>query len=173
MVADDDDERPREDGGSTRATSVESKLGVATFQDPPPLKKAETQACSSTCTPHPMTEPVDRPISPSAAVDQQVVGANDRRAVAVVNRLSASPPLPAQPSPARAPALEEEGEEEEWEIRKIVGKRRAGKDNEYRVRWKDTWLSKSELGNAQRLLKEFEARFRAQRGSKARKDKVR
>jgi len=34
------------------------------------------------------------------------------------------------------------------------------------VRWKNTWLPKGELGNAQKLLREFEAKGRAQRGCK-------
>jgi len=41
-------------------------------------------------------------------------------------------------------------EEEEWEIVKIVGKRRT---RSYNVRWKNTWLlPRSKLGNAQELL---------------------
>ena len=63
------------------------------------------------------------------------------------------------PSRSRITALEEQ----DWEITKIVGKRRAGKGFEYRVEWKDTWLPKSELKNARRLLQEFEARGRLQR----------
>ena len=47
---------------------------------------------------------------------------------------------------------------------------------EYRVRWKDIWLPRSELGNAQRLLQEFEVRHRVQCGWKqgrpARADQV-
>ncbi|KAL2046936.1 hypothetical protein N7G274_000954 [Stereocaulon virgatum] len=81
-------------------------------------------------------------------------GADDRGSAAVAARLSASPPPPAQPSPAPAPVVEEEVVE--WEIRKIVGKRRVGKGYEYRVRWKGTWPARRELGNAERLLKEFE-----------------
>lgn len=127
MVGDDEDEKPGENGGSTRATSVESKLGPATPQDPPPLEKPQTYVRLSTCTPQPTTEAVDRPISLSVALPQQPYirdGGEDDLTVAVVaNRPSASPsPLP-QPSPAPAPALEEE----EWEIRKIVNKRRVGK----------------------------------------------
>jgi len=48
--------------------------------------------------------------------------------------------------------------------------------NGIQVRWKDTWLLRSELGSAQRLLKKFEAKGRAQHGRKrgrfARKDIV-
>ncbi len=42
-------------------------------------------------------------------------------------------------------------DEEEWEIRRIVGKRRGGKGYDYKVCWKDTWLRDCELGNAQEL----------------------
>lgn len=54
--------------------------------------------------------------------------------------------------------------QEEWEIRKIVSKRRAGKGYEAKVRWKDTWLPGRELGNAKQLLREFEARWRLPTG---------
>lgn len=54
-------------------------------------------------------------------------------------------------------------EGQDWEVTKIVGKRRAGKGFEYKVKWKDTWLPKSEPRKARRLLLEFEARGRLQR----------
>lgn len=59
-----------------------------------------------------------------------------------------------------------EVEEQEWEITEILEKRAAGSETEYRVRWKDTWLLRSELGSAQGLLKKFEAKGRAQHGRK-------
>ena len=167
---DDDDERPGESGSSTRATRVESKLGPATLQDPPPPEKSETHARLSPCAPQPPTEPVDRPASPSVALPQhldiQDAGAGDRTVAAVATPRCPSPPPLAQLSPAPAPALEEEEEEEEWEIRKIVAKRRAGEDDEFLVCWTNSWLRRSELGNAQRLLKEFEVRRRARGGRK-------
>ena len=153
---------------------MESKLGPATPQDPPPPEQAETQAGLSTCTSEPTTAPVDRPTSPDTALPQQLytrtVREDDRAAAVVANPPSASPPPPSQlfpapaPAPAPTPALEEE-----WEIQKIIEKRRAGKGYEYKVRWKDTWLSNSELGNARRLLQEFEAHGRVQRGFTSRK----
>lgn len=39
-------------------------------------------------------------------------------------------------------------EEAEWEIAKIVDKRRVRQGYEYEVHWKRIWLPKSELGNA-------------------------
>ena len=65
----DDDENPGVNGGSSRATSVESKLGPATPQDPRAPEK--TYARLSPRTPQLPTEPVGRPISPSAALPQQ------------------------------------------------------------------------------------------------------
>ncbi len=169
MIGDDDDKRG-EDSNSTRATSVESKLGLATPQDPSPPGKAETHARLSTCTPQHTTEPIDRPTFRSAALLQQsrmgVVGADDHAVAMVANTPSASPLPLSPPSPAPAPAF---ALEEEWEIRKIVAKRRVGSGYVYKVRWKDTCLRRSELGNAQGLLQEFEARCRAQPGSKPRK----
>lgn len=45
---------------------------------------------------------------------------------------------------------------QEWEIEKIVGKRHTRRGYEYKVRWHDTWLLGSELGNAQELLQQFD-----------------
>ncbi len=65
---------------------------------------------------------------------------------------------------------------QKWEITKILEKRAIESETKYRVRWKDTWLLRSELESAQRLLKKFEAKGRAQherkRGRFARKDIV-
>ncbi len=57
-------------------------------------------------------------------------------------------------------------EEQEWEIIRILGKRRTREGQEYKVRWEDTWLRRSELGNAQELLRKFDEKDRAQRGCK-------
>ncbi len=68
-------------------------------------------------------------------------------------------------------------DKEAWEIVRIVGKRRRGKGYGYKVCWKETWLLERELGNAQELLRKFEAKHQAQRGGKrgrpARADKGR
>ncbi len=108
---------------------------------------------------------MDLPTSPSAALPQRpcgrVVGEEDYGAAAVTSPPSVpTPSLPQQSEPGASPL------EEQWGIKKIVGRRRVGKGVEYKVRWDDTWLPTSELGNAQRLLQEFEAQRRAQRGLK-------
>lgn len=51
----------------------------------------------------------------------------------------------------------------------MLEKRGVGMIYEYKVRWEDTWLSASEKGNAQDLLRDFKAQSRAQSGRK--KDK--
>ena len=51
--------------------------------------------------------------------------------------------------------------ESEWEIKKILDRRETMSGTEYKVRWKNTWLPKDELGNARRLVREFEAQRRA------------
>ena len=43
-------------------------------------------------------------------------------------------------------------EENEWDMVKIIGKRRTRSDYEYKVHWEDTWVPRSELENAQELL---------------------
>ena len=54
----------------------------------------------------------------------------------------------------------------EWEIKKIIDRRQTMSGIEYKVRWKNTWLLKGELGNARKLLRAFEAQRRAQHGHK-------
>ncbi len=51
---------------------------------------------------------------------------------------------------------------------RIVGKRRTSRGDEYKVRWKSTWLPGSELRSAQRLVREFEARGRVLQGPEKR-----
>lgn len=51
----------------------------------------------------------------------------------------------------------------------MLDKRETMLGTEYMVCWKSTWLLKSELGNAQKLLREFEAKGREQHGRKRRR----
>lgn len=78
-------------------------------------------------TPDPPVEPLDRPTSPDVALPQhldgRVVGEDEHGAAAVASPPSARTPLLRQQSEASSSVLEEG----EWEIRKIVSKRRAGK----------------------------------------------
>lgn len=60
-------------------------------------------------------------------------------------------------------------DEQEWEILRIVGKRRKGTVYEDKRYWKRTWLHERESENAQELLREFEAK-RRKRGRLARAD---
>ena len=70
--------------------------------------------------------------------------------------------LPRGPTPTsyqQSEALTLAFEHEELEVRSVVGKRRMGQGYDYRVRWKDTWLPKSELGSIRRLLGRRERRL--------------
>jgi len=57
---------------------------------------------------------------------------------------------------------------EEWEIEKILNKRKIRGIDKYLVRWKeftaehDTWERKEDLGNAREVLEEFEERMNAE-----------
>jgi len=59
-------------------------------------------------------------------------------------------------------------EVEEWEIEKILNKRKIRGVDKYLVRWKgftaehDTWKRKEDLGNAREVLEEFEGRMNAE-----------
>jgi len=57
---------------------------------------------------------------------------------------------------------------EEWEIEKILNKRKIRGIDKYLVRWKgftvehDTWERKEDLGNAREVLEEFKGRMNAE-----------
>ena len=148
---------------------MESNTGPASLQRSPP-RQPKADGRSSTPAPEPITGPIERPTSSGAALlpplCERIVGEDGHGAVAVASPPGGTPPPPSPQSSASYNTLEEEVEEEEWEISKIIGKRRAGRSCEYKVRWRSTWLPRSELGNAQQLLQEFEAQVRAQRGCK-------
>jgi len=166
-VINDEGGKTGESGASTRATSVDPEIGTAHLLSSLRREELKTvRGLDALTTPNPPVEPLDRPSSPDVALpqhlDRRVVGEDEHGAKAVASPPSASTPLLRQQSDAGSSVLKEG----EWEIRKIISKRRAGKGYRYRVRWKDTWLPRSELGNAQRLLREFKARRRAQRGGR-------
>ena len=159
---------------------MESEISTIHIQSSHSREQPKTQGClSPPTTTEPATSPSDRPISPSVALSrdpvEQAIRGGDRGAAATVYPPHASivtPPLPKQPQDQGGSALDEE----EWEIVRIVDKRRRGKGNEYKMCWKRTWLLECELGNAQKLVREFRAKSQAQRGGKrgrpAHKDKV-
>ena len=57
---------------------------------------------------------------------------------------------------------------EEWEVEKILNKKKMRGVEKYLVRWKrftaehDTWERKEDLGNAKEVLEEFEGRIDAE-----------
>ncbi len=116
----------------------------------------------------PIILPLDRPTLPSVTLSRDLhrqtirggdcgagVAAHPYSITAVTSR------FPERLQGQRHSALDGE---KEWEIMKIVGKRRTRSGYEYNVRWKNTWLPKSELGNAQELLQDFEVRGTVQSG---------
>jgi hypothetical protein len=117
-VTEDDDGEAGGSDFSTRDTSVEPKTQIAYSSAPSGGKTSRP----SVATPYPPTVSLDRPTSSDVAFPQHadgwVGGEDEHRAKAVVSPLSDSaPPLPQQ-SEAGPSVLEEE-----WEIRKTVGKR--------------------------------------------------
>ncbi|KAL2048927.1 hypothetical protein ABVK25_010780 [Lepraria finkii] len=76
---------------------------------------------------------------------EQAVRGDDCGTAAIVrspHAIIVTPPLPEQPQDQGGSVLDEE----EWEIIRIVGKRRRGKGYEYKVCWKKTWLLEHGLG---------------------------
>ena len=176
----EDDEKTGETSASTRATSVESEIDTIHLQSSHPRKQQKTHGCLSPPTTEPTPSPIDRPISSSVAlcrdrVEQATCGGDGGITATVYppHAITVPPPLAERHQDQGGSALDEE----EWEIVRIVGKRRRGKGYEYKVCWKETWLLERELGNAQELLRKFEAKHQAQRGGKrgrpARADKGR
>ncbi len=176
----DDDEKTSETSASTRTTSMESEIGTIHLQSSHPREQRKTHGCLSSPTTEPTPSFIDRPISSSVALSrdrvEQATCGGDRGITATIyhpHAITVPPTLAERPQDQGTSALNEE----EWEITRIVGKRRRGKGYEYKVCWKKTWLLERELGNAQELLREFEAKYQAQQGGKrgrpARADKGR
>ncbi len=170
----DDDEKTSETGASSRATSMESEIGTVHLQSFHAREQPKTHGCLNPPTTEPSPSPIDCPISSSVALCRDRGG--DGGIIATVyppHALTVPPPLAERPQDQGGLVLDEE----EWEIVKVVDKRRRGKGYEYKVCWKETWLLERELGNAQELLREFETKHQAQRGGKrgrpARADKDR
>ena len=183
-MVEDNDEKTGEFDASTRATSVESEIGTVHLQSSHPRKQPKTHGCLNPSTTGPTTEPTtspyNRPISPIIALShdriEQAIRGDDHGAAVTVHpphAITLTPPFLEQPQDPGSSALGEE----EWEIVRIVGKRRRGEGYEYKVCWKERWLLERELGNAQELLREFEMKYQVQRGGKrgrsARADKGR
>ena len=169
-MIEDDGGKTSDSAASTRATTAEREIENAHLLSSPPREELKTHDLADALTaPDPSVEPLDRLTSPDVPPPQhpnrRVGGEDEHGAPAAASLPTASISLLPQQSEARSSVLEEE----EWEIRKIIGKRRAGKGYEYKVRWKDTWLPRNELGNARRVLQEFEARQLAHWGSKPRR----
>lgn len=148
---------------------MKSKISTAHLQSSHSREQPKTPGCLSPTTTEPTTSPFDSPISPSVALSrhsvEQAIRGGDGGAAATFyppHAITATPPLIEQHQDQGGSALNEE----EWEIVRIVGKRRRGKDYEYKVCWKRTWLRECELGNAQELLQKFEAERQVQRGGK-------
>ena len=169
-MIEDDGETTSVTGASTRATSVESETGTAHLSSSHPKEQPKAHRCLN---PHTATEPttsfLDCPTTASIDLPQdrveQTVRGGEYGAAATIN--------PSGVIAATLPSPEREGqrglaqdEEEDWEIVKIVRKRRTRKGCEYKVRWKNTWMSDSELRNAARLVREYNAQVRGQRGGK-------
>ncbi len=152
-----------ERSASAKAVSVEPQMEPARTLSSHEKEQPKALDGVDALTAHkPPTEPLDPPASPDGALPQnlyrRVVGEVDHGAETVASPPSANAPWLHQQSESGASPIEQE----EWEVKRIVDRRRMGKGFQYRVRWKDTWMAGNELVNAKRLLQEYEARRRAQ-----------
>ena len=160
----DEDIKTGDESTSAKIESIMSEIDTADTQlkTPCSIKEPKTHHCSD---PNATAEPS---ITPFEDRERRSIHANVHtgRTSAIVGSASAIAARSLTTKQHQAPGGPAEAEEQEWEITGILEKRAAGSETVYRVRWKDTWLPRSELGNAQGLLEKFEAKGRAQHGRK-------
>lgn len=92
---------------------------------------------------------------------EQTISENDREAATIIHFsyiITVSLSLLEQHQNQEDLALHEK----EWEIVRIVDKRRREKNYEYKMCWKKTWLRECKLENTQKLLRDFKAKSWAQ-----------
>ena len=111
-----------------KATSIEPEIGPAHILSSRPREEPKTLECVDALTaPEPPTEPLDRRAPRDRALPQypcgRVIYEDGHGAETVASPPSATTPPPPPQSEARTPILEED----EWEVRRVVGKRRVGK----------------------------------------------
>ena len=160
-----------DEGTTAEIESIMSEIDTADTQlnTPCSTKEPKPHRCSDR---NATAEPSDCLVSPSITPfedrERRSVDANvhNRRTLAIVDSTSTTVTTSLATEQYQGPGGPAEIEEQEWEITEILEKRAAGSETEYRVRWKDTCLLRSELGSAQGLLKKFKANGRAQHGRK-------
>ena len=159
----DKDTKTTEKGTSSETRSVMSDIDIAhtRLNTSYSSKQPNTHYYSD---PHATTELLDRSCSPGVAPFEDREGRpvhkddhNGRSSAKFgsADAIIARPLAPEQIQGSGGPA---EVIEQEWEITKIFDKRDTGSEMEYKVCWKSTRLPQSELGSAQRLLREYEAK---------------
>lgn len=144
-MLEDDGVIANKSGAFAKATSVDPEIGPSRAINSHTRGEPKVLGCSDAPpTAEPLNKPPKGPTSPNRPLPQDpsrgVVCEDDRSrtAVGIPPGATISPP---QQCEAQFSALEVK----EWEIRRLVGKRRVGRAYEYKVRWKDTWLSESEI----------------------------
>lgn len=169
----DEEIKTSDDGTSAELGSIMSEIDTADTQlnTPCSTKEPKTHHCSDL---NATADPFDRLCSLSIIPFEDH---HNGRTLAIVGSASATATRPFAPDQPQGQGGRAEVEEQEWEVIKILDRRETTRSGtEYKVRWECTWLPRSELGSARRLLREYEAKSRAQhrpkRGRPAHKDKV-
>ena len=166
----DDDKRDQQDNEAEMAD--EERFSGDRDQDTPPFPySTEMRPLSTAGEKAHMKPPIKRRHLSSAALSKsQAPPRTDlydgcRTASLGTGSLNsvANTPCPLEPYQGQAYPTHED---EEWEIVRILRKRQIGKSYEYKIQWRNTWLPKSALGNAQALLKDFEAKSQAKSQAK-------
>ena len=128
----DNDEKINELDASTRATSIKSEIDTIHLQRFHLRKQLKRHGCFSPSITRPTTEPITLNIALSHNRIEQAVRGGDYKAVVTVHppsTITITPPLPEQPQDQKSSTLNKE----EWEIVRIVDKKRKGKDYKYKV----------------------------------------
>lgn len=176
LVIDDDDKTISEIDAFTRVMSVEFKTDIAHLSSSHSKKQSKTHDCLNL---HTVIESIilflHHSISFNIALsqnrDEQTVSEDDYKAAVTVILLSII--IITSPFSERKNQQDSSQNEENWEIMRIVDKRWTRRDCEYKMHWKNTWMFDSELRNATRLVRKFDAHVRRQReGKRSRSTRV-
>lgn len=176
LMIDDDNETISEINAFTRVMSVESETDIAHLSSSHSKKQSKTHDCLNL---HTVIESIisflHHSISFNIALsqnqDEQTVSEDDYEAAATVIFVSII--IVTSPFSERKNQQDSSQNKENWEIMRIVDKRWTRRDCKYKMHWKNTWMSDSELRNATRLVRKFDAHVRRQReGKRSRSTRV-
>lgn len=169
LVIDDDDEMISEIDAFMKVTSVESETDITHLLSSYSKKQSKTHDCLNL---HTVIESIisffrhsiSFNIALSQNQDEQTMSEDDYEAAVTVTLLSII--VVTSSFSERKNQWDSSQNEENWKIMRIVDKRWTRRNCEYKMHWKNTWMSDSELQNATWLVRKFDAHVRRQHEDK-------